>query len=352
MTPRSDQRFGRRRSGRWAALALALGILSSPPVEARRRPSWVWNKACEERPPEGGGPTNDFHPLLKGAKKGLQLDPVDVPEHAPHLDEPDIGVFRVTAWNDSPDPVAASVEVETCLFRESCVQAFADFGDFGGGHLLAPGERRSVLVFTDDVLPFGRHGVTVVLLAGGTEVADRYSTAGLMVGAAELGVSEVSLLDRPFPVPEGTEAPPPLVLDRVDASVGVALSASVGNSGTAPEQVSAGFALDGGSEWSCGREIYSKAAVVAPGEDEVTLAAEWLENEETPPIQAGKHVLSILLYDGAGELVWERRGLPFEIREVVRPPPPAAESEGATRDAGAAQPDAASEPEGGPAEEP
>ncbi len=314
-----------------AVLALWVVAAAPPDAEARRtrRRGWVWNKACDERPPDGADGEVPEWPVPIH-KPGLKLDPVDTPIYLEAMDEPEPIVMKITAFNDSLVPQSATVEVEICHFRETCVSGYGDYGEWGDQWLLGPMERRSLLLWVDDELLLGRHGVNVVLLDGDGRTADRWTGPSIVVGQAELEVEEVAIFDHPVPEPDRRGRLKPVKLGVVDATLGMPLSASILNSGTAPDKISVGFIIDGGDGWSCGRELYSQAIAVPPGDDSESVSVAWTETPETTPIKSGHHSLTVLVFDGEGDVASATRGIPFEIKKVIRSEPPEEALEAAT----------------------
>jgi hypothetical protein len=95
----------------------------------------------------------------------------------------------------------------------------------------------------------------------------------------------------------------------------IPFSVVVSNWGNAPVGAYAVFALDGGGEYTCGVELYSEPArrVGADGQG-VELPALW---DEPRP---GRHIVTILVKDLAGTTVLEKRGVPFQIKQVAGTP--------------------------------
>ncbi len=140
---------------------------------------------------------------------------------------------------------------------------------------------------------------------------DRFHGDPLMVGDGDVRILSVDIDDRKASPRRSSR------VKSLDPEVGLALTLHVENQGNAPEVVSAAFVVDGGFERSCGREIYTPAVRVGPGERE-QLSAFWADESGKPLIEPGKHILSVLLYDARDALIDTRRGIPISVRSVDR----------------------------------
>lgn len=292
-----------------AALALAtlaLAVLWAAPADAARR--WQWNVDCDEVSGGGGDDRDDPMPT---ARLGLQIDRVQSPEYRHHLDAPDHVVFQVTVWNAGDRPEAAALEIDTCRYPMGCVNQGTDVQATWPRWLLAPGERRAVLVWSEEPLDYGRHTVNIVLTDALGAVADRYHGHPIMVGDSEITIEHLEV--------GGRKATPRrrARLRDVPVTDGVPLTVEVTNTGTAPEAVSAVFVVDGGTERTCGRELYTRAATVDAG-GRATLSVIWAEDGVSPPIEPGRHVLTVIVYDALENVADAVRGVPIRVSSVRR----------------------------------
>ena len=287
-------------------LGLGLGVAAAPASDAR----WTWNKDCDEVDRGGGGDHEEEH-TLEEPKSGLQLDPLAPPQYVKHLESPEHVVFQVTAFNDSWRSQAASLVVVLCSSTTVCIEYATDLGEWAPLWALAPSERRAALVWTEEEVPMGMHTVSIALLDDVGIVVDRYHGVPIQVGLASVNISKVKV---------GTRQATPRRSGRVralDATAGLPLAVEVVNEGNAPEYVSAAFVLDGGNERSCGRELYTDAQMVEPG-DTTVLTTFWADDIGLPQIEAGRHILTVLLYNSRDALVDERRGIGIKVATVER----------------------------------
>ncbi len=289
-----------------ALAALTAGLLLAPPSEAARR--FRWNVDCDET---SGGGGDDREHTWPSPRMGLQIDRVQAPDYRHHLDAPDHVVFHVTVWNATDRPQAAAVEVNTCRYPVGCVSQGSDVQATWPRWLLAPGERRAVLVWSDAPLEYGRHTVNIVLTDALGAVADRYHGHPIMVGESEISIEYLEVGGRKATPRRRARLRDVLVTD------GVPLSVTVSNRGTAPEAISGVFVINGGTERTCGRELYTRSATVDAG-GEATLSVIWAENDVSPPIDPGRHILTVIVYDALENVADAVRGVPIRVSSVRR----------------------------------
>ena len=311
----------RARRGHWVlgVLLVAAATLASGAADAkgkRRGPAWLIDNDCNKQEPGAPGEPDDLEfPLYK---TGLHFDLLAPPDYDRAFAEPEVVAFRVTVKNDLPEPADAFLEVTVCALEEECLSIGGDFWSISPYMLLEPGERRSIVVFTLDPLSLGKHTVSFTLLTGdGTEFADRYFGEYIQVGESRVDLSGVEI--------DGTTVKGRGVnkIRMSDPEVGVPMTVSVDNTGKAPEGVYAVFAINGGFEYTCGEEIYAPSRElhdareedarvepirVEPGESGITVSALW---EKARP---GNHTVSVLVFDQAGQLVAQQRGIAFRLK--------------------------------------
>jgi hypothetical protein len=261
------------------------------------RPGWAQDNDCVRKDEGGAGDKPEV--LEAEPRKGLHFDEGRPPEHGTMLPEPEIVLFKVAAINELPEPMGAWVEVSVCGFQEACVTAGGDYRLFGKRGRIEPGESRFVVFETAEKLGYGTHRVTFALFDENGKVSDWWLGEPITVGNSDVRVDEIL-----YPGSDQPRAP----VGQIKPEEPVVFSVVVSNAGNAPEAVVAIFAIDGGGEFTCGVELYSEPTRVEAGQQSLVISKAW--DKPTP----GRHILSVILKDQRGRVLYENHGVPFELK--------------------------------------
>lgn len=286
-----------------ALLCVAIGILPAADAVAKKprkerdlRPGWMQDNDCLRK--DEGGEGDDEEELEPEEPVGLHFDKARELMQAKVLATPEVLLFKVAAINESNQPVSAWVEASICGFQETCVVAGGDFRLFGRRGPIEPAESRYVVFETAEKVGFGTHRVTFALFDETGQVRDWWIGEPIQVGYSDVRVDDI--------IYPGHEASDKSKV-KLRADEPATFSVVVSNFGEAPEAVTAIFAIDGGGEFTCGVELYTDPVRIEPEQQGVVLSKEW----EKPT--RGRHVMTVLLKDQKGSVIYENYGIPFEF---------------------------------------
>jgi hypothetical protein len=303
-----------RSSFSWLLVAV-VAVAFSGTADARKKSRVSRVVTNCDKDEEGAPGEEDEFPHFR--EESLMFDPLAPPDYQTTFSEPPEPVpMSVTVLNATDMATDAIVEVTICALEEECISLGGDLGQWGTGMSLQPGERRTLLVWLEEPLSYGKHTVSFTLMDGSGNFADYHFGERIQVGESKVEMTDV-VVDG-----QGLAKRKSNVIRMEDPERGVLMTVKVKNEGIAPEGVYAVFAIN--VDQDCIDEVYAPSRELdAPRDEDSRVEPVWVapgtENVEVTGLwnrsnKVGQHTVSVLLFDQAGQLLGEQRGLRLRVR--------------------------------------